>query len=67
MQSPLPGQKWNGIKEVTAAVRARVTMPDDFRNRSDGEPSPGVTLVLTADSLRASATGKSLTVIETDS
>lgn len=67
MQLPLPGQKWAGMKELTAADRARVTMPDDFRNRLDGELTPGVTLVLTADSLRAGATGKSLTVIEADS
>jgi hypothetical protein len=67
MQLPLPGQKWTGTKEVTAADRARVTMLDDFRNRLDGELTPGVTLVLTADSLRAGATGKSLTVIEADS
>ena len=55
-----------GSREVSAADRARVTMPDDFRDRLNGELTPGVTLVVTADSLRAGETGKSLTVIEAD-
>jgi DNA-binding transcriptional regulator/RsmH inhibitor MraZ len=66
MQLPLPGQNWTGKKEVTAADRARVTMPDDFRDRLNGELTPGVTLVVTADSLRVGETGKSLTVIEAE-
>ncbi|WP_183972921.1 L,D-transpeptidase [Tunturiibacter gelidoferens] len=66
MQLPLPGQNWTGSREVSAADRARVTMPDDFRDRLNGELTPGVTLVVTADSLRAGETGKSLTVIEAD-
>jgi hypothetical protein len=53
-------------REVSATDRARVTMPDDFRDRLNGELTPGVTLVVTADSLRAGETGKSLTVIEAD-
>jgi L,D-transpeptidase catalytic domain len=66
MQLPLPGQNWTGSREVSPADRARVTMPDDFRDRLNGELTPGVTLVVTADSLRAGETGKSLTVIEAD-
>jgi hypothetical protein len=64
MQLPLPGQNWEGTRELTASDRARVSMSDSFRNSLDSTLTPGVTLVVTADSLRAGETGKSLTVIE---
>ena len=64
MQLPLPGQSWDGQRQLTAADRSRVKMADEFRNALDGELTPGATLVVTGDSLRAGATGKNLTVIE---
>lgn len=64
LQLPLPGQSWGGNREMPASERARVTMPDQFRNALDGVLSPGVTLVVTADSLLTSATGKSVMVLE---
>jgi hypothetical protein len=64
MQLPLPGQSWEGDRELQITERARVTMPDAFRSVLDALLSPGVTLVVTADSLLASGTGKSLTVME---
>ncbi len=66
LQLPLPGQKWTGERELSSEDRARVSMPGWFRNELDAELSPGVTLVVTTDSLQAGDTGKSLTVIETD-
>ena len=66
LQLPLPGQSWEGIRELPASERARVTMSDAFRNALDGVLAPGVTLVVTADSLLASSTGKSLTVLESE-
>ena len=66
MQLPLPGQNWEGSRELPISERSRVTMPDAFRTAVDGIMSPGVTLVVTADSLLASGTGKSLTVIESE-
>ncbi|SNS71715.1 L,D-transpeptidase catalytic domain [Granulicella rosea] len=66
IQLPLPGQSWEGSRELPLTERARVTMPDAFRSALDGLLSPGVTLVVTADSLLASATGNSLTVIESE-
>ncbi len=66
MQLPLPGQSWEEKREMTAAERGRVSMPDSFRNALDEELTPGVTLVVTTDSLQAGATGKSLTVIESE-
>ena len=64
MQLPLPGQKWNGTRMLSAEDRSRVQLPQEFRAALDEELSPGVTLVVTTDSLKAGDTGKSLTVIE---
>ena len=66
MQLPLPGQSWNGTRELPVSERARVKMSDAFRNALDGVLTPGVTLVLTPDSLETSATGKSVTVLESE-
>ena len=66
LQLPLPGQSWEGNRELPASERARVTMPDAFRKALDGVLTPGVTLVVTADSLLASSTGKTLTVLESE-
>lgn len=64
LQLPLPGQKWTGSREMSAEQRARVKIPDEFRNALDAELTPGVTLVVTPDSLQAGGTGKSVTVVE---
>ncbi len=64
MQLPLPGENWVGSKELSDSERRRVRIPDAFRALLDGELTPGVTLVVTTDSLRAGATGRSLTVLE---
>jgi hypothetical protein len=66
IQLPLPGQSWDGIRELPMSERSRVTMPDAFRSALDAVLSPGVTLVVTADSLLASGTGKSVMVIESE-
>ncbi len=66
MQLPLPGQNWDENREMTAAERGRVSIPDSFRNSLDGELTPGVTLVVTTDSLEVGSTGKSLTVMESE-
>ena len=64
MQLPLPGESWVGNKELSASERSRVHIPDAFRALLDGALSPGVTLVVTPDSLRTGATGRNLTVLE---
>ncbi len=66
MQLPLPGQSWKGTRTLSAEDRARVRLPQDFRAALDEELSPGVTLVVTTDSLKAGDTGKPLTVLEAD-
>jgi L,D-transpeptidase catalytic domain len=66
MQLPLPGQSWTGTRTLSAADRSRVRLPQDFRAALDEELSPGVTLVVTTDSLEAGDTGKPLTVLEAD-
>jgi hypothetical protein len=64
MQLPLPGQSWQGTRTLSAADRSRVRIPQDFRAALDEELSPGVTLVVTTDSLNAGSTGKPVTVLE---
>ena len=64
VQLPLPGQSWKGKREMSPEDRSRVIVPGDFRRSIDGLLAPGVTLVVTADSLRASETGESLTVLD---
>jgi hypothetical protein len=64
LQLPLPGQSWSDSREMSAAERARVTMPDQFRRALDAVLYPGATLVVTADTLLNSGTGKSVMVIE---
>jgi hypothetical protein len=64
MQLPLPGQSWQGTRMLSAADRSRVRLPQDFRAALDEELSPGVTLVVTNDSLNTGSTGKPVTVLE---
>lgn len=66
MQLLLPGQSWEGNREMPASERVRVTLPDQFRTVLDEVLSPGVTLVVTADTLLTSATGKSVMVLESE-
>lgn len=66
MQLPLPGQSWKGTRTLSAEDRARVRLPQDFRAALDEVLSPGVTLVVTTDSLNAGSTGKPVTVLESD-
>lgn len=63
-QLPLPGQPEDENSELPMSKRGRVTLPDAFRIALRTVLSPGATLVVTADSLIASATGKSVMVIE---
>ncbi len=64
LQLPLPGQSWKGKREMSSEERSRLTIPDDFRRSVNGVLAPGVTLVVTADSLQASETGQNLTVVD---
>ena len=64
MQLPLPGQSWKGKREMLPEERSRVTIPEEFRRSINGLLAPGVTLVVTADSLQASETGENLTVLD---
>jgi hypothetical protein len=66
MQLPLPGQSLQGTRTLSAADRSRVRIPQDFRAALDEELSPGVTLVVTTDSLKAGSTGQPVTVFESD-
>jgi hypothetical protein len=64
MQLPLPGQSWKGKRELSPEERSRVTVPAEFRQSINTLLTPGVTLVVTADSLQASETGQGLTVLD---
>ena len=64
MQLPLPGQSWKGKREMLPEDRSRVTIPEEFRRSVNGLLVPGVTLVVTADSLQESETGQNLTVLD---
>ncbi len=64
VQLPLPGQSWKGTREMLPEDRSRVTVPEEFKRSINELLAPGVTLVVTADSLRASETGQSLTVLD---
>jgi len=66
MQLPLPGQSWKGTRTLSAEDRARVRFSEDFRAALDELLSPGVTLVVTTDSLDAGSTGKPVTVLESE-
>jgi hypothetical protein len=67
LQLPLPGQSWTGSRELSAEDRGRVRIPDEFRSALDSELTPGVTLVVTPDSLQTGGTGQSVMVVEAGS
>jgi hypothetical protein len=64
LQLPLPGQIWKGKRELSPEDRSRVAVPAEFRQSINSLLAPGVTLVVTADSLKASETGQNLTVVD---
>ncbi len=63
---PLPGQKLSEAPEMSASDRARLHMPEAFRQKLLAILEPGATLLVTRDTLRSSGTGQTLTVIVTD-
>jgi hypothetical protein len=67
LQLPLPGQSWTGSRELSAEQRKRVRIPDEFRSLLDSALTPGVTLVVTPDSLETGGTGKPVMVVEAGS
>jgi L,D-transpeptidase catalytic domain len=62
VQLPLPGQAAADV-EVAAEQRKRFRVPDPFRKAIAAILKPGMTVVLTSDSLISAATGSKLTVI----
>ena len=59
----LPGQQAGGPAEVDAAERARLRLPEDFRQTLAASLAPGATVVVTMDTLQSGGTGRKLTVI----
>lgn len=66
LKLPLPGTLATEPPELTAGDRARLHMPEAFRQKLLDILGPGMTLLVTRDTLRSSGTGRALTVIETD-
>lgn len=66
LRLPLSGKKPSSAK-VTAGDKARLHMPEAFRQEVIGILKPGATLLVTRDTLHSSGTGKPLTVITVDS
>ncbi len=59
----LPGQSGVGGVELSAAERARLRLPEDFRRALAAILTPGTTVVFTPDTLQSGSTGKKLTVM----
>lgn len=59
----LPGQS---AETAAPSLQGRITAPDIFRREVEALLAPGTTVVVTADSLGAGSTGRSVTVIEDD-
>lgn len=66
LRLPLPGQPPSEAAELTTGDRARLQMPEEFRQNLLGILGPGATLLVTRDTLRSGGTGQSLTVIVAD-
>ena len=62
---PLPGETLAGPVEVTPDERARLTVPKDIQRAMAGVVTPGTTVVVTLDTLRAGGSGKKMTVMTT--
>lgn len=60
---PLPGETLAGPIEVTPDERARLTVPRDIQKAMAGVVTPGTTVVVTLDALRAGGAGKKMTVM----
>ncbi|MFW2831058.1 L,D-transpeptidase [Sphingomonas sp. ID0503] len=60
----LPGAEEGAGAELPTDERARLHIPETFRARVAAILTPGTTVVVTPDSLRAGSTGAKLTVIE---
>lgn len=63
MRLRLPGQPDAAGAEIDPRERARLRLPEDFRQALAASLAPGATVVVTTDSLQSGATGKKLTVI----
>ena len=59
----LPGDPTDASAELTIEQRARLHMPEAFRQRLLEILGPGATLLVTRETLHSSGTGRSLTVI----
>jgi hypothetical protein len=64
LRLPLPGQTRTG--ELSDADRAKGRLPDGFRAALATVLTPGVTLLVTRETLASAGTGKAVTVIEAD-
>lgn len=62
----LPGQPPGEAAELTTSDRARLHMPQEFRQNLLGILEPGATLLVTRETLRSGGTGQALTVIVAD-
>jgi hypothetical protein len=62
---PLPGETLAGPVEVTPDERARLIVPKDIQRAMAGVVTPGTTVVVTLDTLRAGGSGKKMTVMTT--
>lgn len=67
LQLPLPGTTLTPGQEMSVAERGRVHLPEEFRLALDRELAPGVTLLVTQDSMRASSAGTKVMVFESGS
>lgn len=66
LRLPLPGQTLDAPPEMSASERARLHMPEPFRQKLLAILEAGATLLVTRDTLRSSGTGQILTVITAD-
>lgn len=62
MRIALPGQQGAGTA-LSAEERAKLRMPESFRQNLAGILEPGATVVITKDSLQTADTGEAVTVI----
>lgn len=63
MRLRLPGQSNTMTDEVNTEERARLRLPEEFRQALAAILAPGTTVVVTTDTLQSGGTGKKLTVI----
>ncbi|PZU63999.1 L,D-transpeptidase [Sphingobium sp.] len=62
---PLPGQPANAEEEISPDERARLRLPAGFQRNLRAALSPGVTAIITPDSLKRNSAGERLIVITT--